>query len=93
MPSIRAGSRDNLAESQVLAHGSPRVDETRLSYKKCSSSAFSNSLVEGRREKHINVDSLCELNESAVITQKAWKERVGEMLGEGKSIKRAKLHH
>jgi hypothetical protein len=94
MPSSRAGSRDNLGESQVLGRGSAKLDESRHSYKNCSSTAFSNSLVAGKREKkHINVDSLCELNETAVITQKVWKERVGELLGEGKTIKRARHHH
>lgn len=89
MPSSRTGSRDNLAESLIHPRGSTKLDETRASYKNCTSSAFSNSLAAGRR-KQVNVDNFSELNETAVITQKAWKERVSLLLSEGKTLKRGK---
>jgi hypothetical protein len=49
-------------------------------------------LAAGRR-KQVNVDNLSELNETAAINQKAWKERVSELLSEGKTLKRGKQAH
>jgi hypothetical protein len=74
LPSSRPASRDNLAESQVLCSRDTRNEEKRDSAS--NSLAFSNSLgtlKSGRKEKHINIDSLGEFGETVTVTQKAWK--------------------